>query len=110
MIFYKENRRIYVFYLFQDADASEIKVQVCVYAFDLLYLNGESLVTQPFRRRRELLHQSFEEIEGEFVYAKSKILSDTEEIAEFLDESVKGILFRIVQSSLFWILVLDDGQ
>ncbi|VDI27175.1 DNA ligase 1 [Mytilus galloprovincialis] len=74
----------------KDADASEIKVQVCVYAFDLLYLNGESLVTQPFRRRRELLHQSFEEIEGEFVYAKSKILSDTEEIAEFLDESVKG--------------------
>lgn len=25
----------------QDADASEIKVQVCVYAFDLLYLNGK---------------------------------------------------------------------
>ncbi|CAC5403585.1 LIG1 [Mytilus coruscus] len=74
----------------KDADASDITVQVCVYAFDLLYLNGESLVTQPFRRRRELLHQSFEEIEGEFVYAKSKILSDTEEIAEFLDESVKG--------------------
>ncbi|GLD50741.1 DNA ligase 1, partial [Lates japonicus] len=25
----------------KDVDASEIKVQVCVYAFDLLYLNGE---------------------------------------------------------------------
>jgi DNA ligase-1 len=50
---------------FKDADAADIKIQVCVYAFDLLYLNGESLVTQPFRRRRELLHESFEEIEGE---------------------------------------------
>lgn len=25
----------------QDVDAAAIKVQVCVYAFDLLYLNGE---------------------------------------------------------------------
>eukprot|EP00079_Xenopus_tropicalis_P018712 XP_004920869.2 PREDICTED: DNA ligase 1-like [Xenopus tropicalis] len=25
----------------KDVDASEIKVQVCVYAFDMLYLNGE---------------------------------------------------------------------
>ncbi|CAF93499.1 unnamed protein product, partial [Tetraodon nigroviridis] len=25
----------------KDVDASEIKVQVCVYAFDLLYLNGQ---------------------------------------------------------------------
>ena len=30
-----------IFLLSQDADASEIKVQVCVYAFDLLYLNGK---------------------------------------------------------------------
>ncbi|XP_033749004.1 LOW QUALITY PROTEIN: DNA ligase 1-like [Pecten maximus] len=74
----------------KDADASEIKIQVCVYAFDLLYLNGESLVKQPFKRRRELLHKSFTEVEGEFVFAKSMISSDTEEIAVFLDESVKG--------------------
>lgn len=74
----------------KDADASEIKIQVCVYAFDLLYLNGESLVKQPFKRRRELLRESFTEVEGEFVFAKSMISSDTEEIAVFLDESVKG--------------------
>ena len=75
---------------FQDADASEIKVQVCVYAFDLLYLNGDSLVQKPFRRRRELLRESFQEIDGEFVFATSMISSNTEEISEFLDESIKG--------------------
>ncbi|KAJ8317958.1 hypothetical protein KUTeg_003049 [Tegillarca granosa] len=74
----------------QDADASDIKVQVCVYAFDLLYLNGKSLVKEPFQTRRDLLRSSFEEIEGEFVFAKSMISADIEEIGEFLEESIKG--------------------
>ncbi|ESO89148.1 hypothetical protein LOTGIDRAFT_183140 [Lottia gigantea] len=74
----------------KDADIKDIKVQVCVYAFDLLYLNGESLVQQPFRRRRELLRSSFKETEGEFVFATSIIASNTEAIEEFLDESIKG--------------------
>ncbi|XP_013414920.1 DNA ligase 1 [Lingula anatina] len=74
----------------KDADASEIKVQVCVYAFDLLYLNGESLVKEPFSRRRELLHQSFKEVEGEFMFATHLDSKDTDQIGEFLEESIKG--------------------
>ncbi|XP_032823289.2 DNA ligase 1 isoform X2 [Petromyzon marinus] len=73
----------------KDVDASEIKVQVCVYAFDLLYLNGESLVKEPFRRRRELLRAAFEEVEGEFMFATAMVGSNTEEIAEFLEQSVR---------------------
>ncbi|KAJ0059194.1 hypothetical protein NL108_009132, partial [Boleophthalmus pectinirostris] len=73
----------------KDVDASEIKVQVCVYAFDLLYLNGESLVKQPLSRRRALLHESFSEVEGEFVFAKSIDSDNTDTIAEFLEQSVK---------------------
>ena len=52
----------------QDASVSDIKVQVCVFAFDLLYLNGVSLVREPFRKRRELLKTSFKEIEGVSLY------------------------------------------
>ncbi|KAM8839059.1 DNA ligase 1 [Synchiropus picturatus] len=73
----------------KDVDASEIKVQVCVYAFDLLYLNGESLVRQPLSRRRELLKESFTEVEGEFVFARSIDSDNTDTIAEFLEQSVR---------------------
>ncbi|KTF88523.1 hypothetical protein cypCar_00004536 [Cyprinus carpio] len=73
----------------KDVDASEIKVQVCVYAFDLLYLNGESLVREPLCKRRALLWESFEEKEGEFVFARSLNADNTEAIAEFLEQSVR---------------------
>ena len=43
----------------KDADQSSIKVQVAIFAFDLLYLNGEALVKKTFRERRELLHKHF---------------------------------------------------
>ena len=74
----------------QDADVSNIKVQVCVYAFDLLYLNGEPLVRRPFDERRSLLREHLKEIDGEFVFATSAISSNTEDIEEFLEESIKG--------------------
>uniref|UniRef100_G3Q0G8 DNA ligase n=1 Tax=Gasterosteus aculeatus aculeatus TaxID=481459 RepID=G3Q0G8_GASAC len=73
----------------KDVEASEITVQVCVYAFDLLYLNGESLVRQPLCRRRALLKESFSEVEGEFVFARSIDSNNTDAIAEFLEQSVR---------------------
>merc|ERR1719348_1830667 len=73
----------------KDAVESEIKVQVCLFAFDLLYLNGESLVKKNFIERRQLLRDNFKEVEGEFSYAKSVDGTTTEEIQEALDESIK---------------------
>lgn len=45
---------------------------------------------KPFRTRRQLLRDHFTEVEGEFVFAKSMISSNTEEIEDFLEESIKG--------------------
>merc|ERR1719354_531242 len=74
----------------KDAVDSEIKVQVCLFAFDLLYLNGESLVKKNFADRRQLLKDTFKHIEGEFHYAKGVDGTTTEDIQEALDESIKG--------------------
>jgi DNA ligase 1 len=65
-------------------------VKVCVFLFDLLYHNGESLTGKPYRERRELLRETFIEAEGSVVFANSMDTGDTEEIQLFLDESVKG--------------------
>ncbi|XP_048646582.1 DNA ligase 1 isoform X5 [Marmota marmota marmota] len=73
----------------KEVDPSEIQVQVCLYAFDLIYLNGESLVREPLSRRRQLLREHFVETEGEFVFATSLDTKDVEQIAEFLEQSVK---------------------
>ncbi len=77
----------------KDADESEITVQVCLYAFDLLYLDGVSYVKEPFKTRRELLRQSFSEVEGQFQYAVSLITSDVDEIGRSL-----FVFFRLFPS------------
>lgn len=74
----------------KDALESEIVVQVCVMAFDLLYLNGESLVKKPLKERRSLLHSSFSEVESKFMFAQYRDGDTAETMQEFLDESVKG--------------------
>ncbi|CAL8122524.1 unnamed protein product [Orchesella dallaii] len=74
----------------KDADEAEIKVQVCIFAFDLIYLNGESLIKKPLIERRELLREHFQAVTGEFVFATSVDTDSMEEVQEFLEESVKG--------------------
>ncbi|XP_014599423.1 PREDICTED: DNA ligase 1 isoform X2 [Polistes canadensis] len=74
----------------KNANEADIKVQVCVFMFDLLYLNDESLVQKPFQERRQLLKECFTEVEGEWTFATSLDTSKMEEVQEFLEESVKG--------------------
>ncbi|XP_060112398.1 DNA ligase 1 [Heteronotia binoei] len=73
----------------KDVDVSEIRVQVCLYAFDMLYLNGQSLVREPLAQRRTLLRDSFTEVEGQFLFATSMDTNNTDEIADFLECSIK---------------------
>jgi DNA ligase-1 len=74
----------------KDVKIEDIKIKVCVFAFDLLFLNGEAMVEKSLRERRELLHSAFTPIEGEFQFATSMNGQEIDEIQQFLDESVKA--------------------
>jgi DNA ligase 1 len=74
----------------KDVKAEDVKVKVCVFAFDILFHNGEPTVKKSLRERRELLHQAFEPVEGEFAFAQYGDTKEIEEIQTLLDESVKA--------------------
>ncbi|XP_063225753.1 DNA ligase 1 isoform X2 [Bacillus rossius redtenbacheri] len=74
----------------KDASEAEIKVQVCVFVFDLLYLNGEPLVRRPLLERRRLLREHFREVPGEALFATSLDTSAMEQVQDFLEEAVRG--------------------
>ncbi|KAG6020968.1 hypothetical protein E4U41_002652 [Claviceps citrina] len=74
----------------KDVQLKDVRVKVCVFAFDLLYLNGRPVVERPLRERRALLHQSFSPVEGEFAFATCMDGQELDEIQVFLDESVKA--------------------
>ncbi|KAH9178699.1 hypothetical protein EDB89DRAFT_1928024 [Lactarius sanguifluus] len=86
----------------KDVKVEDIQVRVCLFAFDLLYLNGEPLLHRNLTERRELLRQHFEPVEFEFQFAKSSDSEKTEDIQTFLGESVKdgceGLMVKMLES------------
>lgn len=76
-----------------------------MFAFDLLFLNGEPLVRKSFKERRELLRKSFKEVEGEFLFAKSDDPATMEEVQVLLEDSVKGDHFCTINVHLFFPVI-----
>ncbi len=57
----------------KDVEVADIKVQVCLFAFDCLYLDGEMLLQRPLTERRAALLRAVEEKPGELQYALYKV-------------------------------------
>lgn len=87
----------------KDVKAEDVKVKVCVFAFDLLFLNGEATVKTSLRERRDMLHAAFEPVEGEFAFAQFGDTKEIEEIQTLLDESVKasceGLMVKMLDTA-----------
>ncbi|KAF3131202.1 hypothetical protein TWF703_007906 [Orbilia oligospora] len=74
----------------KDVAVEDVTVKVCVYAFDLLFLNGEALVHKSLTERRLAMRKAFNEVKGEFAYARFSNTDQIDEIQSLLEESVKS--------------------
>ncbi|KAL8952021.1 MAG: hypothetical protein Q9222_002040 [Ikaeria aurantiellina] len=88
----------------KDVDISAIKIDVCLFAFDLMYLNEEELLNRPFRERRELLRSLFIELPNRFTWVKNidATSADSETVLEFFksatDIKCEGIMVKVLDN------------
>ncbi|XP_046973702.1 DNA ligase 1 [Vanessa cardui] len=74
----------------KDAAEGQIKVQVCVFVFDLLYLNGRALVRSALAERRALLREHFREVPGQWQFAEGGDCSDEESVQRLLENAIQS--------------------
>lgn len=88
----------------KDVAVGDITVQVCLYSFDLMYLNGESLLNRSFRERRSLLKSLFVEIPRRFTWVKSldATSADSDTVLEFFNGAIsakcEGIMVKVLDN------------
>ncbi|OTA92473.1 hypothetical protein M434DRAFT_74606 [Hypoxylon sp. CO27-5] len=90
----------------KDVAIGSITIDVCLFAFDLMYLNGQPLLDRPFRERRSLLRSLFTEIPHHFTWVKSidSTSQDSEVVLDFfkqaIDSKCEGIMVKILDNLL----------
>jgi DNA ligase-1 len=99
----------------KDVEIGSIRIDVCLFAFDLMFLNGQPLLDRPFRERRELLRSLFIEVPHKFTWVKSldATSSDSETVLEFFksatESKCEGIMVKILDNVVD-IPYLEDGE
>jgi DNA ligase-1 len=88
----------------KDVTIGAVTIHVCMFAFDLMYLNGEELLNRPFRERRSLLKSLFIEIPHTFTWVQclDATSADVEAVQDFfqsaLDIKCEGIMVKILDN------------
>ncbi|OAL46072.1 ATP-dependent DNA ligase [Pyrenochaeta sp. DS3sAY3a] len=88
----------------KDVVIGAVTIDVCLFAFDLMYLNGEELLDRPFRERRSLLKSLFVEIPHHFTWVKclDATSADVDAVQAFfkqaLDTKCEGIMVKVLDN------------
>lgn len=79
------------------------KLPVELNVFDILYLNGEELLSKPFKERRTILETLIKETPKKIVLSKTIMTSNEEEAQQFFEEAVKegneGLMFKNIEGT-----------
>ncbi|KAJ0424206.1 ATP-dependent DNA ligase [Aspergillus carlsbadensis] len=88
----------------KNVEVGAIKINVCLFAFDLMYLNGTPLLDRSLRERRGLLRSLFAEIPNRFTWVKSldATSADSETVLDFFksatDSKCEGIMVKVLDN------------
>ncbi|XP_053991130.1 DNA ligase 1-like [Hylaeus volcanicus] len=81
----------------------ESKVKVCIFVFDCLYLNKESLLKKPLIERRSYLQELLIEIPNQVQFASHKEMNLLEDVDAFLQEAMEsnceGLMIKTLKDS-----------
>ena len=62
----------------------------CLFVFDILYFNGDSLITKPLKERRDLLESNFKEIKNKIHLSKLYKISKKNKLRELMEEMINS--------------------
>ncbi|KAI1174772.1 ATP-dependent DNA ligase [Nemania sp. FL0916] len=88
----------------KDVAIGSITIDVCLFAFDLMYLNGQPLLDRPFRERRSLLRSLFVEAPNRFTWVRNldATSQDSEVVLDFFKQAIdlkcEGIMVKILDN------------
>ncbi|KNH09116.1 DNA ligase I [Perkinsela sp. CCAP 1560/4] len=93
----------------KDVRLDAVEIPVCVVLFDIIFLNGKSLINQSLRERRNILFSSgkFQEVPGKWKFVEFIDTNDAAEIDEFFQKSVafgcEGLIVKVLDEGADYI-------
>ena len=86
----------------KNVEINSITIHVCMFVFDILYLNNEILINKTLRERREILYKTF--TENQYIQFAKNINSDNqEEIEAFMTNSIdsgcEGLIVKAIEKN-----------
>jgi DNA ligase 1 len=104
-----------------NVDLKSIEVKVCIFPFDLMYFNGQSLVDKSLNERRSVLFRIIKEQPGLLQFIEFRNVSLFEDIESLLMESVRigceglmvktlyeNAIYEPARRSLNWLKLKKD--